>query len=300
MTLPRKSLKQQVVAKIRESTLKELKLAIHKQRPSLWGYDKRRSFEYDCLLIALYHDLEGVGYNKIEKEIKSWRPLVGKSLRHNTKAIRQSLSTWSDEQLSLGDQHDWNQAAKNLSISEAEEGVNLWIDSSDFRKTQPEKHSKKSPEHSFKENHYANRFTCISDAKQRVRILYGPYSPKVDDNAFVSLMKDRMESTMDGAVIIGDCGYEVVAKQFKKIKMITTKSKPRGKKPKNGEGVTKLTKQQKTRNRQLKQLRSRIESPFGNVKAKWKALSNCFSEGDEQHGLLVRLALAIKNFEKKN
>ena len=59
-----------------------------------------------------------------------------------------------------------------------------------------------------------------------MRNLYGSYSSKVDDNAFVTrlgLMKDGMESTMDGAVIFGDCEYEAVARQFKKTKMMTTK-----------------------------------------------------------------------------
>ena len=64
--------------------------------------------------------------------------------------------------------------------------------------------------------------------KQRVRKLFGPYSPKVEDNAFMSLMKDGIESSMKGAVIIGDNGYQKAAREFKKIKIVTTMSKPRG------------------------------------------------------------------------
>ena len=78
--------------------------------------------------------------------------------------------------------------------------------------------------------------------KQRVRKLFGPYSPKVDDNSFMSLMKDGIELSMKGAVIIGDNGYQKAAREFKKIKIVTTMSKPRGRKRKDGQGITKLTK----------------------------------------------------------
>ena len=159
--------------------------------------------------------------------------------------------------------------------------------------------SKKSDQHSFKEDHYGTRFTSICDANQKVRKLYGPYSPKVDDNTFMDLMRDSIESSTTGAVIIGDCGYEQVVRKFQKIKIITTIAKKRGRKPKNGEGITKLTKQQKAFNKRLKALRARVESPFGHIKQKWKCLSTCFYEGDEYQGYLVKLAMAIINFEKK-
>ena len=299
MVLLRKELKQKVEAKLKKTTIKELTTYMKKKEISLWGQDKGKKFEGDCLLLALYHDLYGIGYNKIEQEIKNWRPLSAKSIRHNTKEVRKVLSGWSDKQLVLGDFQDWKYASKKLSETEAKEGVNLLVDSSDFKKLQPVKHSLNSPEHSFKENHYANRFTCIFDMKQRARVLYGPYSPKVDDNSFVRLMKPTMEESMKGAVILGDCGYSAVAKEFQKIKMITTISKPRGRVSKDGSGIRQLTKVQKTKNKMLKKLRSRVESPFGIIKQRWKTLSTCFMEDETQHGLLVKLALATYNFQLK-
>ena len=121
------NVREKVEAKIKKDTIKELKRYLEKKKPSLWGSDKGRYFVKDCLLLALYHDLEGIGYARIEKEIKQWRPLTSKSIRHNTKEIRQTLSTWADEQIRLGDEHDWNQAYKSLSLNERLEGVNLWM-----------------------------------------------------------------------------------------------------------------------------------------------------------------------------
>jgi hypothetical protein len=127
----------------------------------------------------------------------------------------------------------------------------------------------------------------------------GPYSPKIDDSTYVSIYKEWMEDNMEGAVIIGDCGYEQVAKEFSKIKMVTTKSKPKGRPKKDGSGVRKLTKMQEKRNSKLKKLRSRVESPFGEIKQRWNSLSTCFKEDDKQHGHVVNIALAIRNLEKK-
>jgi hypothetical protein len=92
----------------------------------------------------LYHDLEGVGYGRIASETKLWRPLSSKTIRHNTKVLRESLSKWSKQQIVLNDYHLWNKVSKSLSLEESGERVNLWIDSTDFKKQQPEKHSVKS------------------------------------------------------------------------------------------------------------------------------------------------------------
>ena len=91
MVLLRKELKQKVEAKLKKTTIKELTTYMKKKEISLWGQDKGKKFEDDCLLLALYHDLYGIGYNKIEQEIKNWRPLSAKSIRHNTSCIWTSM-----------------------------------------------------------------------------------------------------------------------------------------------------------------------------------------------------------------
>ena len=37
--------------------------------------------------------------------------------------------------------------------------------------------------------------------------LFGPYSPKVDDNDFMILSKEWLEENMSGRVMLADCGY---------------------------------------------------------------------------------------------
>ena len=58
----------------------------------------------------------------------------------------------------------------------------------------------------------------------------------------MTLMKDEIESSMDGAVMLGDCGYESVVSKFSKIKIVTPKSQPKGRPPKDGRGIRNLTK----------------------------------------------------------
>ena len=298
MTLPRKTLKEKVESKIKRTTIKAMSTHIQKSSPSLWGMQKPRGFENTCLLIALYHDLFGVGYNTLESEISSWMKIAGKSIRHNTKIIREKLSTWADKQIVTGDYSDWNRACKNLSEKEQKDGVNLWADSSDFKSKQPKSASKKSEEHSYKEDHYADRFTCISNANGKIVKLFGPYSPKVDDNDFMILSKEWLEENMSGGVMLADCGYTKAAKEFSKIKIITPTPKPRGRKRKDGEGITKLTNEQVTTNNRLKALRSRVENPFADIKNRWNTLSKCFEEGSRQHKYVVNIAIGIRNFEK--
>ncbi|KAG2375136.1 hypothetical protein C9374_010140 [Naegleria lovaniensis] len=292
--MQRNELQNKVLSKISKKTLETLNDEINKKKLPLWGLAKDQNFENDCLLIALYHDLFGVGYHKIESEVLSFLKISAKSIRHNTKIIRQSIQDWCDAQIVLGSCSDWNQAAQMLGKTEKKIEINLWINSSDFKKTQPENASKKSDEYSYKEDHFANRFTCFSDANGRIRKLYGAYSPKVEDSAFMTLMKDEIETSMEGAVMLGDCGYESVVSKFRKINIVTPKSKQ-----KDGRGIRKLTQKQKARNKLLKSIRSRVECPLGDIKLTWKSLSSCFTEDDTQHSYVVKMAVAIRNFQIK-
>ncbi|KAF0978374.1 hypothetical protein FDP41_002889 [Naegleria fowleri] len=135
------------------------------------------------------------------------------------------------------------------------------------------------------------------DATGRIRKLYGAYSPKVEDSAFMTLMKDEIETSIEGAVMLGDCGYESIVSKFRKIKIVTPKSKPKGRPAKDGRGIKKLTQKQQAQNNLLKSLRSRVECPFGQIKLKWKSLSSCFTEDDTQHRYVVKMAVAIRNFQ---
>ena len=134
-----------------------------------------------------------------------------------------------DEQIMLGRASDWDKLAKPIQL-ESEENTNLWIDSSDFKTTQPEHYSRTSDQWSYKENHYADRFTVIMDARER-------------------------------CCNIRDCGYESVSKECKNF-TITTPN-PKGRKPKSGRGIKKLTNNQLERNHRLCSLRAKVESPFG-------------------------------------
>ena len=66
----------------------------------------------------------------------------------------------------------------------------------------------------------------------------------------------------------------------------------------DGADENELTNNQKKYNQAVSKVRSRIESIFGEVKAKWKALSMPFAEDCEQLDALIFFAFAVFNFQQ--
>lgn len=80
---------------------------------------------------------------------------------------------------------------------------------------------------------------------------------------------------------------------MKKVKFHIAYSKNKGKK--DGTGIKKLTKKQSEFNKAQRAARARVESPFGIIKGKFKALSGFWAEEIEKQNYLVRYAVGMHN-----
>ena len=94
-----------------------------------------------------------------------------------------------------------------------------------------------------------------------------------------------MEENFQGATILGDCHY-AAGKELANLKFLVQFEKD----PKFS-----LTKEQERWNSSLRAIRSRLESPFSQMKTKFAALGRPFSEGDDQHIKLLTIAAGVHN-----
>lgn len=177
--------------------------------------------------------------------------------------------------------------------------VNLWIDSTDFKKIKYEGMSKKEQDWSYKCNQPGLRFTMIESASRKIRKIWGGYTPKLHDGSFLVFKKHYFEKRLARAVVIGDEHYAKGTKIFERLKFQTPIRKPRGSsttaKKKTSSKGKKLTDAQKRYNDEQKHLRSRVESPFGWIKENFTALSKPWQESDDALTSLVFFAAGCFN-----
>jgi Transposase DDE domain len=139
------------------------------------------------------------------------------------------------------------------------------------------------------------------DASGRIQRIWGGYSPKVYDGARVQTHKEELARDFRGAHVIADTHYETANATMKQIRMEKEVifyhpiAAPRGRPPKGSVGLHVLTKAQTDWSDRLSATRARVESPFGQIKLKWKAL-NLFREGETQQNFLVHIAFGSLNF----
>lgn len=265
-------------------------------RPSLWGEEQPRNFLKRNLIMALYKDMENIGYQKLLKEVRFGTKLNHKSLEHNTEAIREVLAEWGKASVKLGSVNDWNTALRNVQLNKKLEGVNLWIDSTDFPMEKKKGRGPKDPYWSYKENTLGSRFMFILDGKGRIRKAWGGYSPKVYDSHFLEIQKDWIEENMSGAGFIADSHFKSASKLFKNIEIFTAYEEPsNGKRKQSGENIQKLTKEQQAWNKAIHSTRARVENPFGEIKTLFHACGNKWSDTKEQLDMLVWVAIGILN-----
>ena len=113
---------KEVLAVVRQKlgaqALKDLERAASQPGVTLWGARKGRGFVKRCVVLALYKDLTGQGYDELYKETKAWGLASTNTLRHNIKQVRLAGSVWGRKKLKLGDANGWNMAARELDLME--------------------------------------------------------------------------------------------------------------------------------------------------------------------------------------
>ena len=122
------------------------------------------------------------------------------------------------------------------------------------------------------------------------------YSPKIDNNSFLTLKQEAIESSFKNGVISADCGFTRGKLLFKNVTFITPHPKPVGRTKKNEvRGMRQLTRKQEKWNQDVRLVRARVELPYALLKNKWKSLSESFRDGEETQNNLVLLAVAFHN-----
>ena len=157
--------------------------------------------------------------------------------------------------------------------------------------------SRKSEWWSFKLNRPGSRFMVLMDARRRVRMVWGGYSPKLYDGHFVEMKKEWFLSNCPNDVFITDNHFSWARDNRDQFpKTYANYPEPAEKSvPDDMHGVTVLTAEKKRYNRAVAHCRARVESPFGTIKTLWKVLQKPFMETKEQLDCVFYLALAVHN-----
>jgi hypothetical protein len=124
----------------------------------------------------------------------------------------------------------------------------------------------------------------IMDGSCRIRKLFGPYTPKLYDGAFIELNEPFFESELKGGTVVGDTHFGS-GRKLKNVKFHVPYSK-----------TSKKYLKRVKYNADIREIRQIIETPFGELKIKFKALGQPFFEDSQQQGYIVKYVTGIHNF----
>ena len=274
---------------VKEKTCRNMKNFIqsHDQQVTWWAEIKPRSWKNKVFYLGMYKRATGVGYEKLQKLIHSWWHINHKSLQHNTVELFRLSRLWAKKHIHLGDDAEWKAAARNVDIPNCVKEGRLFLDSSDFRREGKRTISKKSDSWSYKEDSPAIRFFALSDAKRRIRRMWGPTSPKYYDGHWLAEKAKFFNDNCEGVGVFADCAFHCAKGDFTKCILFASA-------PETQAGISSRTKDQ---NKAIKQIRARVESPFGDMKGYFEELSGPFKEQLSYHEDLIWTAAGIHNFE---
>ncbi len=269
----------------------------YRQEVTLWGSHKPRDFLQVTLRLALYHDLEAVGYCRLT-HFRDLPCLINhKSLYRNVTVLRRYMGQWAHSHIQEGSLHEWRAAARYAGFPKLVNDVTLLIDSVDLR-IENEKNNlrKKSDFWSWKKNGPGQRCTVIFiDAKRRVRYLSALYSPKVYDGHFITSHKRELEEKFEGGVFAAD-GHYGAGRQFKKAKFRVPSRELSNKDDSEDEAQDEgVSEHQKKLNRSIRSARERVETTFELITQTWKLLARPWAEDCDQLAHVVAVVVAVYN-----
>jgi hypothetical protein len=300
-TLSFQQVQQELYTRVSQKVVSEIITYIKAQKPSLWGEQQPRPFLSHTVTLVLYKDAFKIGYQRLLKRVKLSYKITHKSLQHNAEVLRRIMKEWAQQHIILGSETDWNQAVRHCDLKGDVKDANLWMDSTDVPEEGKRSVSRKDPRWSFKLNGPGRRYMIVRDGKGKIRKIWGGYSPKVHDGTWLELMKESLEESLSGAVVLADNHFSAGKKLFESVTFLTNYAEKKVSKKRkreseeDGEGLTTLTKQQKQFNSAHRKARARIETPFGYIKSKFESLEKPWSEKEEQLDCLVWTAVGIYN-----
>lgn len=226
-----------------------------------------------------------------------WATALGPSCITPKHSVR-SLPNGGADQVIIGEQNDWEEAAEGTDRKGPTKDVNLWMDSTDFALRGPCEDGKKDQYHSYKLDS-KGRYQGIMDSNTRFRALYGGYSPKVHDSQFCEINKHSIKKDFKGGVIVADQHYQKFGRTCSDPKFVTPVRSPNKKKKKKKTDITVTTEEIKKKNEQIRAVRAKVELPFAILEKKFKVLGKKFAEGEDQLDHLVTFAVGVHNASLK-
>ncbi len=134
--------KRQVHKGVRESTIAELvRFSALPPVPPLWSYPKeKRDFIEKTIYIMFYKATEGIGFGEVRRDCVNWygsHKCTQKTFQQNVQVMRQSLMSWSEQIITLGDIDEWGDVGRVIPFNNEQVEVHLLADSTDFRTSGP-------------------------------------------------------------------------------------------------------------------------------------------------------------------
>ena len=169
------------------------------------------------VVLTIYKDMVGIGYQQLLDNTILPHKFSDKSFRVNVSRIRKVLYYWGKSKIQVGDLNEWKALARHASPYDELKDVCLWMDSTDLKIHRGKKRGGRSEFWSGKLIGPGRRFMTISDAKGKIRRLYGGYSPKFYDGHFLEAAKTEIEDRFSGAGIIADTHFNSGGRNFEEV-----------------------------------------------------------------------------------
>lgn len=309
--------KNQVVHKLGEAAFESLNNYVLEHPPSLWATGEPRNYTEKANVAALYKDLNGIGYGRLEETLNIGADMPHTSMNRNQRELRRCWKNWAEETMAVGDLREWKQAARHIRKDpKFPKGV-LWEDSVDFARQKQKGMGRKSTAWSWKLNKPGQRYMVLVDGKSRIRKIWGGYSPKIYDSDMVTATRDWYEEHLEGAGVYADAHFTKATKTWRDPVFYTPIRLPRetteredetrhisdeddegvvmdeDEEDSHGAGAMTFTAKQRAYNRAQHGMRARVELPFAQVKNKWSCLQSPWAEDMEQLDCVVFTAFAV-------
>lgn len=277
-----------------------------KSNPSLWGEQQPRDWLEKNLILALFKDMSGDGYTKVVNSVNLGIAFNHRTFQHNAKVLRGVGMKWGEETCKLGEYSDWKSAMrqiKPLPSSFKKIGALLYQDSSDFKLQRKKGRGPSSEFWSGKIHAPARRFQFLRNAKGKIIKAWGGYSPKIMDSIFLDFKKQWIRKNLANANIAADSHYKVGKKIFKEVHYLTplqiSQSSKSEEEPDQDSNKTMLPSNQRKFNKDLREIRGRVEHPFAWMKNRFNSLKFPWGEDPEQLDALVWMAIGAYNYSKE-
>jgi len=135
---------------------------------------------------------------------------------------------------------------------------------------------------------------ALVDAKGRIRKLWGGYSPKLYDGHFLEVNREWVESSLDGAGVVGDTHFSWGKDNLTNVRFFVPFKKPK-KQGDDGQDLQRLTKKQEVHNGKIRRIRARVEKTFTIFHTKFESLNQLWHEDKDQLDALVWTIAGIHN-----